>query len=129
LNQSENSNKLTKSSKYFSIITLSVNAFHSPIRLTDLIFKIQLLPRCQWLTPIIPTTQEADIRRITVLGQPRQIVHQILSRKNPLQNEQMEWLKVLALSSSPSTTHTKRSNCLLSSEKYTSLAKTHMDYK
>jgi hypothetical protein len=31
--------------------------------------------RCQWLTPVIPATQEAEIR-ITVQGQPRQIVHE-----------------------------------------------------
>jgi hypothetical protein len=31
--------------------------------------------------PIILATQEAEIRRITVESQPRQIVHEILSRK------------------------------------------------
>jgi hypothetical protein len=36
-----------------------------------------------WLTPVILATQEAGIRRITVRSQPRQIVHEILSRKNP----------------------------------------------
>jgi hypothetical protein len=30
--------------------------------------------RHQWLTPVILTTQEAEIRRITVQNQPRQIV-------------------------------------------------------
>jgi hypothetical protein len=39
-----------------------------------------------WLTPVIlTTTQEAEIRRIVVRGQPRQIVHETLSRKNPSQ--------------------------------------------
>jgi hypothetical protein len=28
----------------------------------------------QWLTPVIPATQEAEIRRITVQSQPRQIL-------------------------------------------------------
>jgi hypothetical protein len=35
----------------------------------------------QWLMPVIPATQEAEIRRIMVRGQPEQIVHQTLSRK------------------------------------------------
>jgi hypothetical protein len=32
-----------------------------------------------WLTPVILATQEAEIRRITVRSQPRQIVHETLS--------------------------------------------------
>jgi hypothetical protein len=36
---------------------------------------------CQWLPPIILATQEADIRRITVQSQPRQIVHETPSQK------------------------------------------------
>jgi hypothetical protein len=35
--------------------------------------------RCWWLTPVIVVTQEAEIRRIAVRSQPRQIVHEILS--------------------------------------------------
>jgi hypothetical protein len=35
--------------------------------------------RCQWLTPIIVATQDAEIRRITVQSQPRQIVCETLS--------------------------------------------------
>jgi hypothetical protein len=35
----------------------------------------------QWLTPVILATQEAEIRRIKVESQPRQIVHEILSQK------------------------------------------------
>jgi hypothetical protein len=42
-------------------------------------------PRYPWLTPIILATQEAEIRRITVPNQPRQIVRETLSRKNPSQ--------------------------------------------
>jgi hypothetical protein len=41
--------------------------------------------RHQWLTPVILATQEAEIRRITVRSQPRQIVGETLSRKNPSQ--------------------------------------------
>jgi hypothetical protein len=35
--------------------------------------------RCQWLTPIILATQEAEIRRIMVQVHLRQIVHETLS--------------------------------------------------
>jgi hypothetical protein len=39
-----------------------------------------------WLTRVIPATQEAEIRRITVQSQPGQIVRKTLSQKNPSQN-------------------------------------------
>jgi hypothetical protein len=39
------------------------------------------LARCQWLTPVILATQEAEIRRIAVQSQPWQIVHKTLSQK------------------------------------------------
>jgi hypothetical protein len=39
----------------------------------------------QWLTPVILATQEAEIRRIKIQGQPRQIVCNILSQKYPAQ--------------------------------------------
>jgi hypothetical protein len=38
-----------------------------------------------WLTPVIPPTQEAEIRRIVVRSQPGQIVLETLSGKNPSQ--------------------------------------------
>jgi hypothetical protein len=38
-----------------------------------------VLARCQWLKPISLATLEAEIRRITVGGQLRQIVCEILS--------------------------------------------------
>jgi hypothetical protein len=41
------------------------------------------LSRVLVLTPIILATQEAEIRRITVQNQPRQIVHETLSPKHP----------------------------------------------
>jgi hypothetical protein len=40
--------------------------------------------RCQWLTPIILTTQEEEIRKITVQSQPWQIVLKTLSKKKPV---------------------------------------------
>jgi hypothetical protein len=36
--------------------------------------KIILRARHWWVTPVIPATQEAEIRRIAVQSQPRQIV-------------------------------------------------------
>jgi hypothetical protein len=35
--------------------------------------------RCQWLTPVIPDTQEAEIRRITIQSQPRETASETLS--------------------------------------------------
>jgi hypothetical protein len=43
------------------------------------------MARCQWLTPIILATQEAEIRRIVVQSQPRQIVRETLFQKYPSQ--------------------------------------------
>jgi hypothetical protein len=56
---------------------------------------------------VIPATQEAEIRRMAVQSQPRQIVHKPLSRKYSSQKGLVEWLKLKALSSSPSTTKKK----------------------
>jgi hypothetical protein len=39
----------------------------------------------RWLIPIILATQGAEIRRISVQSQPRQIVCETLSQKNPSQ--------------------------------------------
>jgi hypothetical protein len=37
--------------------------------------------------PVILATQEAEIRRIMVSSQPKQIVHETLSQKNPSQKK------------------------------------------
>jgi hypothetical protein len=60
--------------------------------------------RCQWLTPVILATQEAEIRRITVQKQPRKTVCKTLSHKKPFTKIGL----VKALSSSPSTTKKKK---------------------
>jgi hypothetical protein len=46
--------------------------------------------------PIILAIQEAEIRRIVVLSEPGQIIHEILYRKYPSQKGLTEWLKVKA---------------------------------
>jgi hypothetical protein len=51
--------------------------------------------RAPWLTPVIPATEEAEIRRIEVLSQPRQIVPETLPcLKNPSHKVLVEWLKL-----------------------------------
>jgi hypothetical protein len=62
--------------------------------------------------PIILATQEAEIRRIVVQSEPRQIVPMTLSQKTLSQKiGLMEWLKVKALSSSPNTAKKKKKVC------------------
>jgi hypothetical protein len=64
---------------------------------------------CQWLTPEILATQEAEIRRTAVRNQSGQIVHENLSqKKSNTKIGLVEWLKVKALSSSPSSQKKKK---------------------
>jgi hypothetical protein len=42
--------------------------------------KKHYLSQALWLTPAILATQEAEIKRVVVLGQPRQKVHKIPSQ-------------------------------------------------
>jgi hypothetical protein len=57
--------------------------------------------------PVILATQVSEIRRIT-RSQPRQIHHETLSQKYPSQKGLVEWLKVKALNSNPSTQKKKK---------------------
>jgi hypothetical protein len=43
--------------------------------------ELELGARCWWLTSVILATQEAEIRKLVVQGQPRQIVLETLSQK------------------------------------------------
>jgi hypothetical protein len=54
--------------------------------------------------PVILATQETEIRRIAVQSQPQQIVCETLSQKKRITKKGLvEWLKVYALRSNPST--------------------------
>jgi hypothetical protein len=58
---------------------------------------------------VILAVQEAEIRRVSILSQPGQIVHETLFQKTLSQKIRLvELLKVKALSSSPSTEKKKR---------------------
>jgi hypothetical protein len=60
-----------------------------------IICNCSLGPGHQWLTPVILATQEAEIRRIVVWSQPRQIVPQDHILKKTLHCKGLvEWLKV-----------------------------------
>jgi hypothetical protein len=60
--------------------------------------------------PVMLASQVAEIRRIAVRSQPGQIVCKTLSRKTHHKKGLLEWLKVKALSSSPSTKKKKEKN-------------------
>jgi hypothetical protein len=44
-----------------------------------------------WLTSIILATQEAEVRRISIQSQPRQIVHETLSPPPPKKSQKKGW--------------------------------------
>jgi hypothetical protein len=56
--------------------------------------KVAVTVGCRWLTPILLATQEAEIRKINVGSQPRQIVHENLSGKTLSGKSLVEWLKM-----------------------------------
>jgi hypothetical protein len=49
------------------------------INYQEMQIKSRRMTRHQWFMPVIPATQEAEIRRTTVQSQPGQIVHKTLS--------------------------------------------------
>jgi hypothetical protein len=51
------------------------------VQFASLSSKLVVLAGCQWLTPVILAAQVAEIRRIVVQRQPRQIVHKTLFLK------------------------------------------------
>jgi hypothetical protein len=52
------------------------------------------MPGQQWLTPVILATQEAEIRRITVQSQSRQIARRPYLEKSHHKKGLVQWLKV-----------------------------------
>jgi hypothetical protein len=80
------------------LLCLSPRVRRSVLRAQDLTFSIRInsLARCQWLTPVILATQEAEIRRITFQRQIGQIVYETLSQKKPFTHTKkglVVWLK------------------------------------
>jgi hypothetical protein len=61
-----------------------------------------MVTRHRWLTLAILATQEAEIRRIKVQSQPRQIVHETILKTPITKQGLVEGLKVKALNSNPS---------------------------
>jgi hypothetical protein len=62
----------------------------------------------QWLRPIILATQETEIKRIVVQSQPRQKCVRPYLGNTQHEKGLVKWLKVKALSLSPSTTKKKK---------------------
>jgi hypothetical protein len=79
-----------------------------------MLYKIKVAARLQWVTPIVLVTWKAEFGRITVWGQPRQIVWETLISKITRAKwtggvaQALECLlsKCKALSSNHSRTHT-----------------------
>jgi hypothetical protein len=70
-------------------VVLTASQFSEPkcgnrIRKTRKRARNDLLGEHWWLTSIILATQEAEVRRILVQSQPKQIVHKSLSEKIPI---------------------------------------------
>jgi hypothetical protein len=57
------------------------------------LIKRRFFAGCQWPTPIILATQEAEMRRIAVQSQPGQIVYETISKKSQHKKGLVEWLK------------------------------------
>jgi hypothetical protein len=57
----------------------------------------------QWFTPVNLATQETEIRRISIQSQPRQIVPETLTQKNPSQKRAGGVASFVVSGSNPST--------------------------
>jgi hypothetical protein len=51
--------------------------------------KNRILARRQWLMPVIPVTQEAKIRRITVQSQPKNSLRDPIKKKKSHKNKRV----------------------------------------
>jgi hypothetical protein len=72
----------------------SLKPFRREILDKILLVKYTIVARSWWLMPVILATQEAEIRRIEVRNQPRQIVPKTLSRKTLHKKGLVERLKL-----------------------------------
>jgi hypothetical protein len=52
------------------------------------------IAKCRWLTPVIPATQEAEIRTISAQSQPQADSSWNTILKRPIQKRLVEWLEV-----------------------------------
>jgi hypothetical protein len=80
-------------------VDLMGSSCHRNSKRTD--FKMERTTGHRWLTPVIPATQEAEIRRIEDQSQLREIVLETLcwGKKKTLHKKGLvEWLKVKVLS-------------------------------
>jgi hypothetical protein len=73
--------------KGVSHYTQPSDPYSSDILIALISFLLNFEAGCRLLMPIILATEEAEIRRIEVLSQPEQIIHEILSRRYPIQEK------------------------------------------
>jgi hypothetical protein len=68
--------------------------FYGKEEIQDISKNKYCISRCRLLMLVILAAQEAEIRRITVQSQPREIVHKTLSKIPITKTGLVEWLKV-----------------------------------
>jgi hypothetical protein len=67
---------------------------HPQLRKSIFLYIKNICSQAWWLLPVIRATQEAEIRRIVVWSQPRQIVLETLSQKTFHKKGLVKWLNV-----------------------------------